>query len=121
MSRVRRLLIVLAALALAVSAEPQPAHAAPLTNDGGQPNGIVALLAHSPQGHEHRDDQTDRSTDGIATCKAICAPVHIMLPFVPFISLGPPRPAPTHPFIVALLHGLASSPDPPPPRPSAID
>lgn len=113
--------MVLAALALAVSAGPQPAHAAPLTNDAGQTNGTVVLLTHSLPDCDHHDDQTDRSTDGTATCKAICAPVHIVLPFVPIISLGLPRPALTHPFNVALLHGLASSPDPPPPRSSAID
>lgn len=120
MSRLCRAVAGLAALALAVSLVVSSVYAAP-ANRTGQVEGIVTLLAHSPLDCDHGDDRGDRSTDRMATYKAICAPMHMALPPEAADSPDVQRPAIAQPVAVAFLDGLTSTPDLPPPRLPAID
>lgn len=112
--------MAVAALALAVSAGAQSVQAAP-TNNTGQTIGIVTTLAHGSPDGDHRDNRDDRSTNGMASCKAICAPMFMVLSPAPAVVPSVPRPAIGHPVAAAFLDGLTNTPDPPPPRPPAID
>jgi hypothetical protein len=121
MWRVPRLLMALAALALAVGVGSQSAHAAPLINDAGHAKRAVTLLTHSPLDCDHGDDRADRSTDGIATCKAISAPMHLVPSSAAADVPVMPRTGIARPVAAAFLDGLTSTPDPLPPRLPAID
>lgn len=118
MPRLRRFVIALAGLAFLASTVVQSAHAAA----AGGPAAIgAAVTAVSDLDCGHGDDGGNRPMRGMTPCKAICAPMPMVLPPAPAAIPRMPRQAVARPAVVSVLSGQTGTPDPPPPRPTAID
>lgn len=119
MLRLRRFVVTLATLAFLAGMLMQTVHAVAVDWAGGAVTIGTAQTA-SNSDCDHRDDRGDRSMPGTMTCKAICVAMPMVLPPGQTALPNTSRPVTTHLMAAPFLTGLTDTPDPPPPRPTAI-